>query len=404
MYPIYQQSFSVPYSFPIIFTRNAFSPANGAVAECIRTETGNGKRRVIVVIDSGMAAANSEVAACIEAYAVTYREIIDLVRPPVIVCGGEACKNGFDEVRKLHFLIKETGLCRHSCIVAVGGGALLDAVGFAAASAHRGIRLLRMPTTTLSQNDAGVGVKNGVNAYGRKNFVGAFAPPCGVIADFSFLDTLPARDRRSGIAEAVKVALIRDRSFFDRLWADRYRLAGFEPRAMERMIIEAARLHMEHIRTAGDPFESGSARPLDFGHWIAHKMEEVTVGQLRHGEAVAIGIALDATYSFRCGLITSRELQLLLDLLAAVGFRLHHPALDGIDLHAALREFREHLGGPLSLPLLNGIGSSIEADGINMNIYRECAISLAARTGAGGPSDAPGTSPVGARHTGYVFH
>lgn len=404
MYPTYRQSFSVSYSFPVIFTRDAFSSANRILAECLRPEMRDRKRRVVVIIDSGLAAANPELAVRIEAYATAHRDILDLACPPVIVCGGEACKNGFDEVVKLHLLFKETGLCRHSCIVAVGGGALLDAVGFAAASAHRGIRLLRMPTTTLSQNDAGVGVKNGVNAYGRKNFVGTFAPPCSVIADFSFLDTLPARDLRSGIAEAVKVALIRDRPFFDRLRTDRYRLADFEPPAMERMIVGAALLHLEHIRTAGDPFESGSARPLDFGHWIAHKMEEATVGQLRHGEAVAIGIALDATYSFRRGLITGRELQLILDLLATVGFRLHHPVLDGIDLHAALREFREHLGGPLSLPLLNGIGSSIEIADIQMNIYQECVTALAARTGTEGHSDAPGTAPVGMRHTGYLFH
>lgn len=404
MYPTYRQSFSVPFSFPVIFTRDAFSSANRTVADCLRPEPLNGRRRIVVVIDSGVAGADPELATRIHLYASLHRDIVDLIRPPVILRGGEACKNGFDQVEKLHLLVRETGFCRHSCIVAVGGGAFLDAVGFAAATAHRGIRLLRMPTTTLSQNDAGVGVKNGINACGRKNFVGTFAPPCGVVADFSFLDTLPPRDRRSGIAEAVKVALIRDRSFFDRLRADRYRLAAFEPQAMERMIIETARLHLDHIRTAGDPFESGSARPLDFGHWIAHKLEEVTTGDIRHGEAVAVGIAVDALYSCRQESITGRQLLLILDLLATLGFRLYHPALERIDLEAALREFREHLGGPLSLPLLNGIGSCIETCGIDMNIYRECIAALAALSGKGDACDDTGTTPVGARDPRFVFH
>src|SRR5207249_9146075 len=101
-----------------------------------------------------------------------------------------------------------------SYIIGIGGGTLLDVVGLAAATAHRGVRHVRIPTTTLSQNDSGVGVKNGINAFGKKNFIGAFAPPFAVINDFQLLASLSERDKRAGYVEAVKVALIRDAYFF----------------------------------------------------------------------------------------------------------------------------------------------------------------------------------------------
>lgn len=125
-----------------------------------------------------------------------------------------------------------------------------------------------MPTTVLGQNDAGVGVKNGINVLGRKNFIGTFAPPFAVINDFAFLDTLPPRELRAGMAEAVKVALIKDGSFFAYLYDQRFGLASFSFLPMEEMIHRSAALHMNHIGTGGNPFELGSARQIA----ILHKM------------------------------------------------------------------------------------------------------------------------------------
>src|SRR5262249_34571675 len=125
---------------------------------------------------------------------------------------------------------------RHCFVVAIGGGAALDVVGFAAATLHRGVRLVRGPAAVLAQNDAGIGVKNGINAFGAKNFLGTFAAPVAVIDDFRFLDTLPARDRVAGMAEAVKVGLIRDRALFDWLADNAGALARFEPTAVEQSI------------------------------------------------------------------------------------------------------------------------------------------------------------------------
>ena len=215
----------------------------------------------------------------------------------MLLPGGEAAKNDTEAVSRVIAAIGAHGLCRHSTVLAVGGGALLDAVGYAAAVAHRGLRLVRAPTTVLAQNDAGIGVKNGINAFGKKNFIGTFQPPAAVINDSRFLATLSLRDWRAGTAEAVKVALVRDRAFFASIEEMAPALAARQALAMQSLVRQCAELHLAHITQGGDPFERGSARPLDFGHWAAHRLEAMSDYRLRHGEAVAVGIALDTLYS-----------------------------------------------------------------------------------------------------------
>jgi 3-dehydroquinate synthase len=275
-------------------------------------------------------------------------------------------------------------------MMVIGGGAVLDMGGFAAATAHRGIRLIRVPTTVLAQNDSGVGVKNGINAFGAKNFVGTFAPPYAVINDREFLRTLDDRDWRSGIAEAIKVALIKDRAFFESLAIDAERLAPptRDPDAIERLVHRCAELHLEHIATGGDPFELGSSRPLDFGHWAAHRLEHLTAYRLRHGEAVAIGIALDTTYSWLLGLLSEAEWVRIMSLFDHLGFMLFVPELEAhLDhpthdrsLFRGLREFQEHLGGRLTIMLLRGIGRPIEVHEIDQEVYRKAIQHLRERS------------------------
>ncbi len=373
-----RQRFTVTYDFPVIFTRNAFDTGNPVLADVVR-QGGRPHNRALVVVDSEVAGQNPTLLEQISRFGDGQSPLLEFVAPPVVIRGGEICKHEPVEVQQIHSLVERHNLCRHSFIIAIGGGAVLDVAGYAAATAHRGIRLIRLPTTVLAQNDAGVGVKNGVNAFGRKNFLGTFAPPFAVINDFQFLATLPERDLRAGIAEAVKVALIRDRSFFDTLYADRAGLARFAQPSMEQMIIRCAELHLQHIGTGGDPFESGSSRPLDFGHWAAHKLEELVKGEIRHGEAVAIGIALDSLYSRHRGLLSELELHRILTLLEELGFALYHPALAWLDVGKALREFQEHLGGELSIPLLKGIGRKIEAHEIDIPLMKRCINHLAER-------------------------
>lgn len=373
-----QQQFNVSYTYPVIFTRSLFDPENRILVDLLR-ESGRDSNRALVVIDSEVARLTPGLLERISNYAQINSPLIEFVAPPFLARGGEICKHEPMEVERIHSLVERHRLCRHSFIIAIGGGAVLDAVGYAAATAHRGVRLIRVPTTVLAQNDAGVGVKNGINAFGRKNFLGTFAPPYAVINDLDFLNTLNERDLRAGIAEAIKVGLIRDRAFFDFLYSAREELACFAPAAMERMIVRCAELHLEHIAGAGDPFECGSSRPLDFGHWNAHKLEELTEHELRHGEAVAIGIALDTLYSRHKGLLGDLDLHRILTILEDIGFILYHPALSWLDVDKALREFQEHLGGELSIPLLEGIGKKIEVHEIDVHLMKRCIGMLAER-------------------------
>jgi 3-dehydroquinate synthase len=380
------QKFSVYYAYHVIFTRNAFGEGNSALDEVLSVSQ-NGRARALAVIDSEVARLTPGLIERVSRFGARQSPALELVGAPLIIRGGEICKREPAEVAQIHAAVERYGLCRHSFIVAIGGGAVLDAAGYAAATAHRGIRLVRMPTTVLAQNDAGVGVKNGINAFGRKNFLGTFAPPFAVVNDFDFLNTLAPRDMRAGMAEAVKVALIRDRAFFDSLYADREALAALASEPLERLIVRCAELHLEHIRDSKDPFESGSSRPLDFGHWAGHKLEELTLGGLRHGEAVAIGMALDSLYSNEQGLLCELDLHRILTLLERLGFALYHEALLQLDVQGALREFQEHLGGDLSIPLLAGIGRSVESHQIDTEMMKHCITVLADRAAARGVID-----------------
>ncbi|MEH2098130.1 3-dehydroquinate synthase [Nostoc sp. 'Peltigera membranacea cyanobiont' 213] len=377
------QRVSVTFNYEVYFTQNLFELKNPTLAQVVTADDETKPKKLVAVVDAGILKYQPELVKQLVAYTKFYGEVLAIAAEPMIISGGEAAKNDRTLVEQIQQLIETAGLCRHSYVLAIGGGAVLDLVGYAAATAHRGIRLIRVPTTVLAQNDSGVGVKNGINAFGKKNFLGTFAPPYAVINDSAFLTSLDDRDWRSGIAEAVKVALIKDAKFFDYIHSHSKALGRRDMDAMQQVIYRCAQLHLEHIANSGDPFEMGSSRPLDFGHWAAHKLEHLTNYRLRHGEAVAIGIALDSTYSYLIGLLDCSEWQRILNTLSALGFTLYVPEMaeklseleDPDCLFRGLTEFREHLGGELTLMLLQGIGKGIEVHEVNWLLYRE-AISL----------------------------
>lgn len=378
-----QQSVPVTFHYDVHFTTGVFELDNPLLAQAIAADGETNPKKVIAVVDAGLLQHQDRLLEKLSAYAQHYADVLTLGVEPLIVPPGEAAKNDPRLLEQIHKLIDAVGLCRHSYVLAIGGGAVLDMVGYAAATAHRGIRLIRVPTTVLSQNDSGVGVKNGINAFGKKNFLGTFKPPYAVLNDFDFLTTLDDRDWRSGIAEAIKVALIKDEKFFDFITTHTSALACRDMDAMQRLIYRCAQLHLEHIANSGDPFEMGSSRPLDFGHWAAHKLEHLTDYSLRHGEAVAIGIALDSTYSYLAGLLSKLEWQQVLNTLKALGFTLYVPEMaeqlhqpeHPRSLFKGLVEFREHLGGELTLMLLQGIGQGIEVHQVDMTLCKQ-AISM----------------------------
>jgi 3-dehydroquinate synthase len=373
-----QQSFSVAYDYSVAFTHDAFSPANRCLVDVLARREPRKRHRCAIFVDAGVLAAMPDLAQRINDYAAAHAQSIEIAGAPVMVAGGEACKNDPATTPRLLDVLSQHRIDRHSYAVAIGGGAVLDAVGYAAAIFHRGVRHVRVPTTVLAQADSGVGVKNAVNALGLKNLVGTFAPPWAVINDSAFVDILPPREKRAGMAEAVKVALIRDRNFFAWLEDSAAALARFSPPHLDRLIKDTADLHMRQIRLGGDPFEAGSARPLDFGHWSAHKLEHLTKHEVGHGEAVAIGIALDARYSVATGLLAAGEDERIVRLLETLGFTLWHDALEARNAQGRLAvlqglvDFQEHLGGELTVTLLAGIGRGIEVHEIDTHTVAQC--------------------------------
>ena len=370
-----EREITVTWRHQVHFTDEVFAPENSLLRDVI---VGGGDRpphKVFLVLDEALT--HFGVDRMVMEYFGRHAEFLTLVRPPMIMEGGERCKNSYFHVSEIHSQIDRYHIDRHNYLICVGGGALLDMVGLAATTAHRGIRHIRIPTTTLSQDDSGVGVKNGVNAFGKKNFIGSFCPPFAVINDSALLRTLPERELRCGFVEAVKVACIRDAAFFDSMENDAEALSNFAAEPMKRLIRRCAELHMDHIATSGDPFEMGSARPLDFGHWAAHKLEQISEYKIRHGEAVAIGIALDVIYAMKKGFLAETAGERILSLLQTLGFALFAPELTHTSSEGellvieGLNEFREHLGGELTITLLREIGHGFEVHEMDLPLVIE---------------------------------
>ena len=367
--------FQSPLTFKhrIVFTRDVFGTGLRDLAEVFTDATGE-KRGLILIEDAVARAWPGLESAALKGLGSSGFEIAGLAVLP----GGEQVKSDDALVREVGRLIVAAHLDRHSYIIAIGGGAFLDAVGFAAATAHRGMRLVRVPTTTLAQCDSGVGVKCAINGFGKKNWIGSFAVPYAVVNDFAFLQSLDLITQRAGLIEAVKVALVKDREFFEWIEARLAGLAALDAPLLEACVERSAMLHARHIAEGGDAFESGSSRPLDFGHWAAHKLESMTGGELSHAPAVAIGLALDVLYSVEVGLVPSALAERVLAVISGLGLAAFHPALDLRDACGrrvvldGLEEFREHLGGRLTVMMLGGIGRGVDVNDIDTDILGRC--------------------------------
>lgn len=372
----YRQEFSVPYRYDVHFTRDVFAPGNGTLADEFARAEGEKPHRVQVFLDSGLAEARPGLTAAVGAYFEAHADSMRLACPPETVQGGERAKNSRAAERVMESLASQR-LCRHSFVVAVGGGSMLDIVGLAAALVHRGVRLIRVPTTVLSQADSGVGVKNGIDAFGMKNYAGVFAPPYGVIIDPSFFDTLPWSYWIGGVSEAFKVALVRDAEFFAYLKSHAARLRARDESVMACAVERAAVLHLRHIASAGDPFEFGRSRPLDFGHWSAHRIEILSGYEIGHGQAVSIGVALDSYYAHRKGFLTEVEFDDIVGALLACGLPIWSGVLERRNadgswaILSGLEDFREHLGGILTVTLPSPIGGRVEVHEMDVEIVLE---------------------------------
>lgn len=377
---VHLQKLSASYEYPVIFTTGVFALDNTDLLSAICRLEPHRRHRVFVLVDQAVSTAWPTLMDDIQRYADGHHDRLQLARVPIIMLGGESAKNDAALVTRLHADFNAASMDRHSFVLVVGGGSLLDMAGYAAATAHRGLRLIRVPTTVLAQNDAGMSVKNGINAFGKKNFLGTFSPPFAVLNDRRFLDSLSRRDRIAGMAEAVKAALIRDVQFFHWMVDRAHALKLGDPESLAYLIRRCADIHLDHIAGSGDPFEAGCGRPLDFGHWAAHKLESLTRFRLRHGEAVALGVALDTLYSVRAGFLDPQAGEATLALLRNLGLPLWDEALAHPDLLNGLMEFRDHLGGDLTVTLLQDIGRGFEVHAIHRDVVRQSIAQLHRRS------------------------
>ena len=354
--------FGVEWSHVLRFTTSAFEVGNHALAECLDASTEQpAERRMIAVIDDGVTRTHPAIRDQLADYISAHSDRVPRLMETLDAPGGEVAKQDEALVSKILDSIDRNGICRKSVVLVIGGGAVLDAAGYAAAIAHRGVRLVRMPSTVLGQCDSGVGVKNGINRFGKKNFTGTFCPPNAVLCDQALLESLSEEDWSSGFSEIVKIALLRDTALLEQM----ERLA---PAVLDRnleaampMIARSAHLHMQHITRGGDPFELNEARPLDFGHWSAHKLEQMSDFRLRHGHAVSVGIALDMIYAGRIGLAPEPLIERTLRLLVNLGLPIACDQLrDSEALLKGLEEFREHLGGQLTITMVRAPGEPVD--------------------------------------------
>lgn len=363
--------FQVPFVHRLRVTHDVFGADQSLFSELLEPSAA-GPARIQFWLDEHIATAQPQLKTRIRKFVADHPERVTMPGNIQVVPGGEAVKNDIHLLEMMLKCIHAADLDRRSYIVVIGGGAVLDAVGFAAAIAHRGIRLIRLPTTTLSQADSGVGVKNSVNLFQKKNWVGTFAVPWAVINDAALLATLPDRDFRCGFSEAVKVTLLKDPEGFEEIQRFASRIRDRDMSAAAPVILRSARLHLDHITQGGDPFEALEARPLDFGHWSAHKLEVMSDFQVRHGEAVAIGVAVDTVYSSLVHGFPTADADRVLRCLTELGLPIDHPVLHDTDvLFRGLEEFRQHLGGRLTLTMLSHIGQKLDVHEIDRTKMRE---------------------------------
>ncbi|OVE76231.1 3-dehydroquinate synthase [bacterium E08(2017)] len=382
---VYKQEFEVKYEYPVYFTSGVFDPENMVLKECLDKFADDVPRKVLVYIDDGVAEAHPGLPEMVTAYLEQFAGVFEIAKEPEEVPGGERTKNGWNVVQNIMASMGAGHLCRQSIVIAIGGGSVLDMVGFAASLVHRGVRIIRIPTTVLAQGDGGVGVKTGMDEHGQKNFVGTFAPPAAVINDFEFLKTLDDKYWRGGLAEAFKVAITKDADFFDYLCEHADDLMNRDDEVIKEVVKRSAILHLEHIRNGGDPFEFGTARPLDFGHWAAHRLEIMSNYRIAHGQAVALGIAIDSFYAARKGMISEDDLERIVDAFLASGLPVWDKLMENRDgekelsIVRGLEEFREHLGGKLTITLPDGIGSKVEVHEMDVGVIVEAVDYLGSR-------------------------
>jgi 3-dehydroquinate synthase len=335
-------------------------------------------------------------------FVVTDENVADLLLPrvtdlfaghgvqvqPVVVPPGEPSKS-WPAAQDVIAALLARGARRRTALVALGGGVIIDMVGFVASTFMRGLPYVNVPTSLIAQLDAAIGGKTGIDYDGSKNLLGAFYHPAAVLIDPDLIATLPAREIRSGLAEAVKVGMLHPPLFAE---LERLRLGFSDDLDVLAGITREAVLHkMELLRH--DPFERSLVRLLNLGHSIGHALEAATgFAVYRHGEAVAIGIAVATTISWHRGLCTAETKERVLGCLETCGLAISLPPPLSTTTWGEVDVVRRIRNGALREVLPVSIGDLVIVDEITEEEFVAAVGALAERVPAGRPDAVIGSS------------
>ena len=279
---------------------------------------------------------------------------------PIILPDGEAYKN-WESLNLIHDALLAARCDRSTMIVALGGGVIGDLAGFAAATYQRGVPFIQIPTTLLSQVDSSVGGKTGINHPRGKNMIGAFWQPKLVLADTDTLQTLPARELSSGMAEVIKYGLIRDLPFLEWLEANMEGLMARDGQLLAQAIERSCANKAEVV--AADEFETakeGGRALLNLGHTFGHAIEAgMGYGEWLHGEAVAAGTMMAAELSRRLGWLSAADVERVRALMLRAGLPVSGPDLGVARYLELMSHDKKVIAGSLRLILLNRIGQAL---------------------------------------------
>ena len=300
----------------------------------------------------------------------------------ITVPGGETSKSS----TVLNTLWEQLGrmrMGRDGCVVAVGGGATTDLVGFAAATWLRGVPVVHVPTTLLAMVDAAVGGKSGIDTAAGKNLVGAFHPPAAVVCDLTALEALPLDELRAGLGEVVKCGFIADPVILDRVMTDPAGIVRWDSPALAELVARSVAVKAAVV--GKDLTEAGPREILNYGHTYAHAVEAATAYHWRHGEAVAVGCVFAAEVAHRMGRLSGDVLALHRQAFSAAGLPVSFPEGAGRfeELVEDMRSDKKVRAGAIRMVLLDDVARPARGLTPDAAVLREAHKAV---TGAG-----PGT-------------
>lgn len=297
--------------------------------------------RSVVVSDAGVVRSHPELFAA----------------APLLVGRGERSKSVAGAGRLCRALT-EAGADRSTFLLGIGGGIVTDMTGFVASTYMRGISFGFVATTLVGQVDAAIGGKNGVNVAGYKNMMGTFAQPRFVVCDPALTRTLPDREFRAGLAEALKAGLVGDAELFALLGRNSFEVLRRDAALLEEVVVRAVAVKAAVVNR--DEHESGERRRLNLGHTVAHAIEKCS-GRMNHGEAVAVGTAFVSRAAVRLGLLSATDCRRIEGTLLALGFDLVPPVEPDLLLGAVVAD-KKREGAMLHAVFPSGIGACVLVD------------------------------------------